>query len=60
MILWEIINGINYVCENENGEIIGIFCFIFGEDFIYVCIDDGNWLNNELYYVIYCMVINGK
>lgn len=32
LILREITNGTNYVCENENGEIIGTFCFIPGEE----------------------------
>lgn len=32
LILREITNCTNYVCENENGEIIGTFCFIPGED----------------------------
>ena len=48
LILREITNGTNYVCENENGEIIGTFCFIPGEDPTYARIDDGNWLNNGI------------
>ena len=60
LILREITNGTNYVCENENGEIIGTFCFIPGEDPTYARIDDGNWLNNEPYYVIHRMATNGK
>lgn len=39
LILREITNGTNYVCENENGEIIGTFCFIPGEDPTYARID---------------------
>ena len=39
LILREITNGPNYVCENENGEIIGTFCFIPGEDPTYARID---------------------
>jgi RimJ/RimL family protein N-acetyltransferase len=48
-----------YVCEEE-GQIVATFCFIPGEDPTYARIDDGNWLNNEPYYVIHRMATNGK
>lgn len=60
LILQEINNGNNYVCENDNREIIGTFCFIPGEDPTYTRIDNGNWLNDAPYYVIHRMATNGK
>lgn len=60
LILGEINNGHSYVCEDENGEILGTFCFIPGEDPTYARIDDGQWLNDRPYYVIHRMATNGK
>lgn len=60
LILRDIHEGHNYVCENDRQEIIGTFCFIPGEDPTYARIDDGQWLNNDPYYVIHRMATNGK
>lgn len=60
LILEEIADRNSYVCENENGEILGTFCFIPGEDPTYFRIDDGKWLNDAPYYVIHRMATNGK
>lgn len=60
LIRQEINNGTSYVCENENKEITGTFSFIPGEDPTYARIDDGNWLNDNPYYVIHRMATNGR
>ena len=60
LMLQEINSGHSYVCENENREIIGTFCFIPGEDPTYARIDDGAWLNNDPYAVVHRMATNGK
>lgn len=60
LIMKEIADKNSYVCEDENGTIIGTFCFIPGEDPTYTRIDDGEWLNNDPYYVIHRMATNGK
>lgn len=60
LIMREINDGHSYVCENKNGEILGTFCFIPGEDPTYARIDDGQWLNDDPYYVIHRMATNGK
>lgn len=60
LISQEIANGTSYVCEDEDGEITGTFCFIPGEDPTYARIDNGNWLNDEPYHVIHRMGTNGK
>ncbi|WP_455674590.1 GNAT family N-acetyltransferase [Phocaeicola sp.] len=59
-ILQEINSKHSFVCENEAGEIIGTFCFIMGEDDTYARIDNGKWLNDDLYGVIHRMASNGK
>ena len=56
----EIADGHSYVCENEQGEIVGTFCFIIGEDPTYTVIDNGKWLNEAPYGVIHRMAANGK
>ena len=59
-ILQEINSRHSYVCENEEGEPIGTFCFIVGEDPTYARIDNGRWLNDEPYGVIHRMASSGK
>lgn len=59
-ILEEINDKHSFVCENEEGMIIGTFCFIMGEDPTYARIDNGQWLNDAPYGVIHRMAANGK
>ena len=56
----EIADGHSYICENEQGEMVGTFCFIVGEDPTYAVIDNGKWLNDAPYGVIHRMASNGK
>ena len=42
------------------GEILGTFCFILGEDPTYQQIYEGAWLNDEPYGVIHRLATNGK
>ena len=48
----EIEDGHSFVCTDEQGEILGTFCFILGEDPTYLNIYEGAWLNDEPYGVI--------
>lgn len=49
-----------YVCQGENGEILGTFCFISGEDPTYNHIENGSWLNNDPYSVVHRLATSGK
>lgn len=49
-----------YVCQSDNGEILGTFCFIAGEDPTYKHIENGSWLNDNPYYVIHRLATSGK
>lgn len=60
LILDEIENNHSYVCENEQGDIVGTFCYIEGIDPTYLKIYNGQWLNDESYAVIHRMAANGK
>ncbi|MDP4185019.1 MAG: GNAT family protein [Bacteroidota bacterium] len=60
LISKEIENSHSFVCENEQGEIVGTFCFIEGDDPTYSNIYEGQWLNDEPYGVIHRMGSNGK
>ena len=51
----EIEDGHSFVCTDEQGEILGTFCFILGEDPTYLNIYEGAWLNDEPYGVIHRM-----
>ena len=45
-----------FICE-ENGDILGVFCFFEGEDPTYRVIEDGSWLNDEPYGVIHRIAV---
>lgn len=49
-----------HVCENKNKEILAAFSFISGEDPTYKLIENGAWLNDDLYYVIHRLATSGK
>lgn len=60
LIRREIEDGHSFVCTDGQGEMLGTFCFILGEDPTYLKIYDGAWLNDEPYGVIHRMATNGK
>ena len=60
LIRQEIEDGHSFVCMDGQGEILGTFCFILGEDPTYQHIYEGNWLNDEPYGVILRLATNGK
>lgn len=56
----EIAAGHSFVCENENNELVGTFCFIRGEDPTYREIFNGKWLNEEPYGAVHRVASSGK
>lgn len=48
----DIAEGICYVCT-EGCELLGVFCYFYGEDPTYLEIEDGAWLNDRPYGVIH-------
>ena len=46
-----------YVCEEE-GVILGVFCYFFGNDPTYLRIFDGNWLNDAPYGVLHRIAVS--
>ncbi len=48
----DIANGTGYIIEDEKG-ILGTFAFIVGIDETYLNIEQGEWLNDELYGTIH-------
>ena len=46
----------SYVCE-EDGKILGVFCYFFGNDPTYEKIYGGEWLNSEPYGVIHRIAV---
>lgn len=59
-ILREIEEGHSFVCTDEQGKILGTFCFIRGDDPTYQSIYEGNWLNDEPYGVVHRLATNGR
>lgn len=49
----DIEQGHSYVMMDDKGVIVGTFAFIPGPDVTYKVIYDGQWLDNEPYYVIH-------
>lgn len=49
----DIKQGHSYVMMDENGSLVGTFAFIPGPDITYKVIYDGQWLNDNPYYVIH-------
>lgn len=55
----EMDRGVCYVAE-ENGEIVGTFCAIPGQDPTYKVIYDGAWPDDDPYITIHRLASNGK
>lgn len=49
-----------YVCVTAQQVIVGTFCLLQGPDPTYNKIYDGNWLNDEPYYVIHRLASSGR
>lgn len=60
LIMHEINSGHCYVCINEQESVAGTFCFIQGPDPTYSRIDEGNWLDNDPYWVIHRIASDGS
>ncbi|MGI6073187.1 MAG: GNAT family N-acetyltransferase [Fermentimonas sp.] len=60
LIYSEIVSNHSFVVEDDEGEIVGTFCFIKGEDPTYINIFGGNWLNDNPYGVIHRIASNGR
>lgn len=48
-----------YVCSKD-ARIVGVFCFIKGEDPNYAHIEEGEWLNSEPYATIHRLATSGE
>lgn len=51
LIRKDIREGNSYVCLNDDGNVIGAFFYVYGEDIepTYRVIEDGEWLDNSAY-----------
>lgn len=56
----DIADGISRVMEDENGEIVGTFCFFTEEEPDYRVIEEGKWLNDAPYGTIHRVAGDGK
>lgn len=54
--------GRSYVCLNDAGRVIGVFCYMFGKDIdpTYREIEDGSWLEDSPYGVVHRMAGDGS
>ena len=62
LIRSDIRNGNSYVCLNDEGNVIGTFCFIHGQDIepTYREITDGAWLDDSPYGVVHRIAGDGS
>lgn len=56
----DIAAGDSYVCISSEGEIVGTFAFILGDDPTYKRIDDGKWLDDGPYGTIHRIASSGR
>ena len=59
LILDNIRDDCFYVCLSDEQQIIGVFCYKFGDDATYEKIYDGEWLNDKPYGVVHRIASNG-
>ena len=62
LIRQDIEAGNSYVCENDEGEVIGTFYFISGKDIepTYHDITDGKWMDESPYGVVHRLAADGS
>lgn len=62
LILDDIAKGDSYVCLNDEGEVIGVFYYVFGKDIdpCYKSITDGEWLDDSPYGVVHRIASDGS
>ncbi len=62
LIYGDIKSGSSYVCLNDEGKVIGIFFYIYGQDIepTYRKITNGNWLDNSPYGVVHRIASDGS
>ena len=62
LIRQDIETGNSYVCENDEGEVIGTFYYICGKDIepTYRDITDGSWLDESPYGVVHRLAADGS
>ena len=58
----DIKSGNSYVCVNDNDEVIGTFCYIYGKNIepTYDKIFEGSWSNDEPYGVVHRIASDGS
>ncbi len=60
IIISEIEKGNSYICKDENNNIVGTFCLVFGEEPTYKKIYNGKWLNDYPYATLHRIASQGK
>lgn len=50
----------SYVCIDDDGDIVGVFCYFVGIEPTYNNIYEGKWLNDDPYGVIHRIASSGK
>ncbi len=62
LIVADIEKGCSYVCENEQGDVVGTFFFTQGKDIepTYRKIDDGQWIGDDCYGVVHRIASDGS
>lgn len=62
LIRKDIREGSSYICENDNGDVVGTFYYTYGEDIepTYRVITDGAWLDSSPYGVVHRVASDGS
>ncbi len=62
LIRQDLDRGLSYVCESDDGRVIGTFFYTFGADVepTYAQIDDGQWLDDSPYGAVHRIASDGS
>lgn len=60
LLLEDISSGDSYIITDDDGKIHGTFLYRIGDDPTYHIIEDGKWLNEEMYGVIHRIAQDGQ
>ncbi len=62
LIRKDIQSGDSYVCTNDDGVVVGVFYYVFGDDIepTYRNVSEGNWISDEPYGVVHRIAADGS
>lgn len=60
IVIADIEQGQSYVCVDDDGDIVGVFCYFVGDEPTYRNIYEGQWIGDGPYGVVHRIASSGK